>query len=109
MADPVSWLLIERGWTVVAADGSEIGHVHEVVGDSGKDIFDGLTVSSGLVGKPRYVAAERVTGIVEGCVELDLSPADAELLSPYEQPAPSEEISPEGSSFWQRLRDVFRN
>ena len=32
--DPVSWLLIEKGWKVVASDGNEIGKVHEVVGDN---------------------------------------------------------------------------
>lgn len=108
MADEVSWLLIARGWTVVASDGSEIGRVHEVVGDSGKDIFDGLTVSSGVLAKPRYVPAEQVKEITEGRVELDVSAAGAEKLEPYEEPAPSEEILAESSSRWQRLVGWFR-
>ena len=44
---PVSWLVIEPGWTVVAADGTEVGRVEELVGDSGIDIFNGLAVSTG--------------------------------------------------------------
>ena len=33
MSDPVSWLLVEPGWKVVASEGSEVGKVDEVVGD----------------------------------------------------------------------------
>jgi uncharacterized protein YrrD len=107
MADPVSWLMIERGWTVVASDGTEIGKVHEVVGDSGKDIFDGLTVSSHLLGKPRYVPAEQVKSMTEGRIVLEVGPGEAERLEPYEEPAPSEEILPESASRWQRIRGWF--
>jgi PRC-barrel domain len=103
----VSWLVIEKGWAVVAADGTEIGKVHEVVGDEGEDIFDGLAVSSGLLGKPRYVAAERVKRIIEGRIELDLSGSEAERLDEYEEPPPSEEILPESASRWQRFRAWF--
>ena len=42
MADPVSWYVIEPGWRVEASDGDEVGRIAEVVGDSTKDIFDGL-------------------------------------------------------------------
>ena len=43
----VSWLMIEPGWEVLGSDGSRLGKVHEVIGDSGKDIFNGLAVSPG--------------------------------------------------------------
>jgi hypothetical protein len=107
-ADPVSWLLIEPGWKVVAADGSEIGQVHEVVGDKGKDIFDGLAVSSGLLAKARYVPAESVGTIIEGRIEVDLAPDAAERLEPYAEPPPSEEILPVSASRLERLRGWFR-
>lgn len=106
MSDPVSWLLIERGWAVVGSDGSEIGKVVDVIGDSGKDIFDGISVSSGLLGKPRHVASERVRSIEEGRVHVDV--ADPSRLDEYEEPPPSEEIVPEGASWWDRLRGSFR-
>ena len=70
--DPVSWLLVEKGWDVVGRDGETIGTVDEVLGDEEADIFNGLAVSPGLLGRARYVPAERVTRIVEGRVELDL-------------------------------------
>jgi hypothetical protein len=58
--------------------------VDEVLGDKNRDIFDGLAISTGLVGKPKYVAAERVGEIREGRVELRLSADEIERLEPYE-------------------------
>ena len=65
MSDPVSWFLMEPGWKVVDADGDDIGRVEEVVGDISSDIFNGLAVSTGLLGKPRYVPAEHVERLEE--------------------------------------------
>jgi hypothetical protein len=72
MSTPVSWFLIEPGWTVEAADGSELGRVEEVTGDSNADVFDGLTVASTIVAQPRYVPSELVGEIVEGRVRLNI-------------------------------------
>jgi hypothetical protein len=89
VADPVSWLVVEPGWAVVGSDGTEVGKVEEIIGDSGEDIFNGLSVSSGLLAKPKYVPAERVTEIVEGEVRLDLSAEQIERLEDHEQQPPS--------------------
>jgi hypothetical protein len=94
VADPVSWLVIEPGWRVVSADGAEVGRVDEIVGDTGDDIFNGLSVASGLLGRPKYVPAERVAGIVEGEVRLDV-PSDAiGHLDDHEPQPPSAEFRP---------------
>jgi len=55
--DPVSWFVVEKGWKVVGADGADVGTVDEVLGDSGTGIFNGLSVSTGLLSRPRYVPA----------------------------------------------------
>ena len=94
MADQVSWFMIERGWKVVARDGEDVGKVEEVIGDSTDDIFNGLAISTGLFGEPRYVPAERVAEIVDGEVRLDLDHTATERLGEYDQPPPSEEILP---------------
>jgi hypothetical protein len=86
MADPASWFVIERGWKVLAADGSEVGRVEETLGDEDHDIFDGLSISTGLLSGRLYVPAERVGEIREGQVSLDLSPSDVERLESYEPP-----------------------
>jgi hypothetical protein len=95
MADPVSWLMIESGWSVLAADGSEVGKVDEVAGDSNLDIFDGLVLATSALGKPRYVPAEQVGEITEGIVGLLLTPEQVEQLGEYREPATSAEIEPE--------------
>ena len=33
MADPVSWLLIEAGWKVLATDGSELVYTYDTQGE----------------------------------------------------------------------------
>jgi uncharacterized protein YrrD len=86
MSDPVSWLMIEPGWTVVDAHGEQIGRIEEVVGDTEDDIFNGLAVSTGLLRKPRYVPAEQVAEITEGQVQLKLPAEHVERLEEHEPP-----------------------
>lgn len=85
--EPVSWLLIEEGWEVVGSDGESVGRVEEVVAD--QDIFSGLVVVTGLLGKPRLVPAEQVAEIEEERVVLNLSSDAAERLEEYEPPEPA--------------------
>jgi sporulation protein YlmC with PRC-barrel domain len=103
MADPVSWFLIERGWKVVDSEGAEVGAVDEVVGDSEDDIFNGLAISTRLLGKPRYVPAERVGTITEGRVQLTMPKHEIEHLGEYEEPATEAQILPEDASLAQRI------
>ena len=95
MADPVSWFLIERGWSVEGSDGNELGKLEEVLGDSSHDIFDGLTVSGGLLSKPRYVPAELVAEIVEGSIRLSIGKDEFERLDAHEEPPRSQHVRPD--------------
>jgi uncharacterized protein (UPF0248 family) len=70
MADPVSWKVMERGWKVRDASGNEIGRVTEIRGLPEDDIFDGITVKRGMLGKSEYIPAERIAEIREGEVVL---------------------------------------
>jgi hypothetical protein len=70
MADPVSWKVMERGWKVRNAAGTEIGKVDEIRGLPEDDIFDGITVKRGIFGKSEYIPAERIAEIVQGEVVL---------------------------------------
>jgi hypothetical protein len=98
--DPVSWLMIEPGWTVVDPDGKEVGRVEEVAGDSSIDIFSGLAVASGILSRPRFVPAEQVAEITEGLVRLSVS---LDRLSEYEEPPPAEQLSSERASLAGRI------
>lgn len=86
MPDPVSWFVVERGWEVVGSDESKLGTVEEVLGDPEHDIFDGLSVATGVLGKPRYVPAELVQEIVEGSVHLSIGRDEVGRLDEYEAP-----------------------
>ena len=103
MADPVAWIMIERGWVVRDADGDEIGQVHEVTGDENADIFDGLTIKHGVLSKDKYVPSEHVAEIREGEVVLDLSRDAVERLETFTEPAQEEQVLPESSTWFQRL------
>jgi hypothetical protein len=70
MPDPVSWKVMERGWRVLDASGAEIGKIDEIRSLPEDDIFDGITVKHGLLGKSEYIPAERIAQILEGEVIL---------------------------------------
>ena len=88
MGDPVSWLMIEPGWKVVASNGADVGTVHEVVGDTTVDIFDGLVVAPGLLRTQKYVSADRVRSISEGEVDLALTAEEFERLDEHDEQPP---------------------
>jgi hypothetical protein len=87
MSDPVSWFMIEPGWRVESSDGSDVGRVEEVTGDSNADIFDGLAIAFSALGAQHYVPAEQVGTITEGTVQLKLDRAGIEHeLNPSSKP-----------------------
>jgi len=64
-------MVVERGWSVLGSSGEELGKVEAVLGDPEADIFHGLTIATGLLGRIQDVPAERVTEIREGEIVLD--------------------------------------
>jgi hypothetical protein len=100
--DPVSWFLIEPGWKVLDSGGEEIGAVDEIVGDSSDDIFNGLSVSTSVLGRPRYVPSEQVATITEGEIRLTIGKDEVAHLGEYEEPPTSAEILPEDAGAVRR-------
>jgi hypothetical protein len=100
--DPVSWFVIEPGWKVIDAEGQEIGSVDEVVGDSSDDIFNGLSISTSLLGRPRYVPSEQVGTITQGHVHLKLTKDQIGRLGEFEEPPTTAEILPDGAGAVRR-------
>jgi hypothetical protein len=100
--DPVSWFVIEPGWKVVDSEGQEVGTVDEVAGDSSDDIFNGLSISTSLLGKPRYVPSEQVGTITEGRVHLKLTKDQIAHLGEFKEPATTAEILPEEAGALRR-------
>jgi uncharacterized protein YrrD len=68
--DPVSWLLIEPGWTVYDANGEKVGKVKRVLADEQADIFHGVLVERGLLGDEEEIVADRIAQIHEGDLHL---------------------------------------
>jgi hypothetical protein len=108
MADPVSWLMIRKGWRLVSADGSELGIVEEVAGDDEADIFDGLSVRPHLFEGKRFVPAEAVSGITQGVVATRLTHEQFGQLSEFQEPPPSLEIEPETAPRSTRMLGSLR-
>ena len=87
-ADPVSWLQIAQGWSVVTSDGVAIGSVTQVEGDKQDDIVDGLAVQLAKPGPIVYVPGEQVGLIYPGRVTLKIASAEADVLEPFRAPPP---------------------
>jgi hypothetical protein len=102
MADPVAWTVIERGWKVFDSAGDDVGRIDEITGDENVDIFDGLTISQGVLSKAKYVPSEHVAEILEGEVHLSLTRDEVEKLESYTEPV-AEQILPESASWWRRI------
>lgn len=86
MADneaPVSWMTLEKGTRVLSSDDEEVGAVADVVADTQKDIFSGITISSGLFSADRFAPAELVSEMTSDAVILTISSAEAESLEVY--------------------------
>ena len=87
MADddaPISWMTLAKGTDVYSSDDQKVGEVGEVVADRQKDIFSGVTLSGGLFGSPRFVAADLIEGITDSAVRLSISSEEADKLDEYE-------------------------
>ena len=87
-ADPVSWLQIAQGWSVVTSDGVSIGSVTQVEGDKQDDIFDGLAVELAQPGQIVYVPGEQVGLIYPGQATLKIASAAVGTLEPFQAPPP---------------------
>jgi hypothetical protein len=108
MADPVSWLQIAQGWSVVTTDGVVVGNVAQVEGDKKADIFDGLAVESTQPAQIRYVPGEQVGPIYPGEVTLTISSAEAESLEPFQAPPPETTFRPGKPSLSARISGWLR-
>lgn len=80
----VSWKAIEANAEVFTSDGFAVGNVSKMVGDPTADVFTGLAVSKHLIGKPKFVPSERVTGIWPHRIEIDLTEDEFDRLEEHE-------------------------
>ncbi|HEX7301036.1 MAG TPA: PRC-barrel domain-containing protein [Solirubrobacteraceae bacterium] len=106
LGEPISYLVLEEGTSVLSSDGEEVGHVAHVLADEQKDVFDGIVISHGL-GRHSFADADQIAAIHEHGVTLTLSAAEAESLpEPSENPAVMDEDP--GESATSPLADKLR-
>ena len=74
-----SYMLIRPGMNVVGPEG-RAGSVSEVVADSAVDVFRGIVVAHGLMGRRAFVDQSHVVAVVDDTVEIDLTPAEVGAL-----------------------------
>ena len=80
----VSWRGIVYGTPVVAADGTKIGTVHEVLGSDQEDIFHGIRLKR--QGHPDVmIAASDIGTMSTTSIDTQLSPADVDALPAYDE------------------------
>ena len=108
MPDPVSWLQIEQGWTVVTSDGVVVGTVAQVEGDKQSDNFDGLAVTSKQPNEIRYVLGEQVGAIFPGEVTLKIASAETGTLEPFQAPPPQTTWHPGKAPLATRISNLLR-
>jgi uncharacterized protein YrrD len=85
---PIAWRAIVYDTPVLAADGTRIGAVREVLGSDAEDIFHGIRVNvDGKVADDLMLPADRVTQITSDAVTSDLARTDATRLSRYDERA----------------------
>ncbi len=80
---PIAWTKLAEKEPVLAADGTEIGRIHQVLGDRNEDIFHGLAVKLASGGRVVEVPMARIKRMTERHVLTDLSPSEAAALPVY--------------------------
>jgi hypothetical protein len=87
LGDPISYMALDEGTRVFAADGTEVGHVARVLADDAEDVFDGIVIAHHL-GHEAFADADQVAAIHQRGVTLSVSGAEAQSLPrPSHNPA----------------------
>ena len=85
MADQqISWMTLDKGVPIVTSDEQEIGRVGEVIADTQKDIFSGVTFRHSLLGKDHFIPADLIESMTAERVRLTIGTGAVEKLEPYE-------------------------
>jgi uncharacterized protein YrrD len=81
---PTGTVALKEGATVVAADGTHVGHVEKVITDVPPDQATHLLISKGLLSKERkLVPIQWVSVLSEDEVHLTVEPEQVDRLEPY--------------------------
>ncbi|MGH2449494.1 MAG: hypothetical protein ACRDFS_12950 [Chloroflexota bacterium] len=79
--EPIAWSAIAADTPVFSRDGEEIGGVHDVLGS--EDIFHGLVVKAGPLGREKMIPAEDVGTITNKRIDTNLDSQQIRELPDY--------------------------
>lgn len=82
--DHGSYMMITEGMSVKGTEG-HLGSVVSMVGDINMDVFRGIMVSHGIMGKHTFIPSDVITGVTDHDVEVNLSHSEFDRL-PSEAP-----------------------
>ncbi len=84
--DPISWRTVVYGTAVVAADGSKVGTVKEVLGSDSEDIFHGIRVATDD-DRDLMIPSAEISSLTRSAVTSSLSPDEIKALPSYDESA----------------------
>jgi len=103
--DDVSWRVIDAGMPVRASDGTVVGHVTHVLGDSERDIFDGVGFRKALFSRHRMAPFSMISRITNRAVYLNVTADQADACPSYQE----EHVYQIGTTGFFRHRDGWRD
>jgi hypothetical protein len=80
---PIAWRAIVEDEPVRSSDGEDVGTVYDVLGSKEDDIFHGVVVHLGRLGRRVLVLADDVGLIAASHVEVALTSAELHALPPH--------------------------
>ena len=85
---PIAWRAIRYDSPVLAADGTRLGSVREVLGSDAEDIFHGLRLNlDGRVADDVVISADRVASMTTDGISTDVAPGEVASLPHYSEEA----------------------
>lgn len=83
---PLAWTAIVADTPVLAADGTDVGAVDEVIGTVDQDIFHGLVVRVNSEAQHALIPAAHIQLITDRRIDTDLTPEQIRALPAYQAP-----------------------
>jgi hypothetical protein len=84
MADQevLAWTAIKPGHKIRDREGQEVGAVHRVLADDGADIFHGISLRRGVMGREVEITADRIERITAEYIHTTVGADEVEALPP---------------------------
>jgi sporulation protein YlmC with PRC-barrel domain len=83
----VAWRAIIYGSPVLAADGTTVGTVREVLGSDQEDVFHGIRLAPEHIDHDVVIPADRVTSITRATIGTNLTPLEVSGLPEFDDVA----------------------